>query len=128
MGLIIRLWNISQNKIQLCATYGVRVIPSCSFLHSETGHFGDGRAEWIEEIANECCVAIEQGIPLLGVCIYPVTDRPDWDDLSSYSDCGIYDLDDCNNRLPHIDSINAIKAAQLIIAVSLLQKQDVGVL
>lgn len=95
---------------------------------SETGHFGDGRAEWIEEVANECCVAIEQGIPLLGVCIYPVTDRPDWDDLSSYSDCGIYDLDECNNRLPHIDSINAIKAAQLLIAASLLQKQDVGVL
>lgn len=82
---------------------------------SETGHFGEGRAAWIEEIADECRIAITQGIPLLGACIYPVTDRPDWDNLTSYSDCGIFDLDDQNNRTPHHESIIAIRAAQAMI-------------
>jgi beta-glucosidase/6-phospho-beta-glucosidase/beta-galactosidase len=84
---------------------------------SETGHFGQGRAQWIREIALECSIAIAKGIPLLGACIYPVTDRPDWDDLSSYSDCGIFDLDHSKNRIPHTESINAIKAAQDRIAI-----------
>jgi len=83
---------------------------------SETGHFGQGRAPWIEEISQECCILIGEGIPLLGVCIYPVTDRPDWDELTSYSDCGIFDLDSYNNRIPHLESINAIKVAQFSIA------------
>ncbi|MGQ2985011.1 hypothetical protein [Flavobacterium sp.] len=86
---------------------------------SETGHFGEGRAAWIAEIALESCAAIEAGVPLEGVCIYPVTDRPDWDDLWSYSDCGIFDLDEHNDRLPHYESINAIRAAQMVISQSI---------
>ncbi|MBA3239483.1 MAG: hypothetical protein H0T62_14230 [Parachlamydiaceae bacterium] len=82
---------------------------------SETGHYGQGRAAWIQEIAQECCIAIMEGIPLLGACIYPVIDRPDWDDLSCYSDCGIFDLDEQNNRIPHTDSIKAIVAAQMLV-------------
>lgn len=82
---------------------------------SETGHYGQGRAAWIQEIAQECCIAIIDGIPLLGACIYPVIDRPDWDNLSCYYDCGIFDLDDHNNRIPHTGSVKAIEAAQMLI-------------
>lgn len=82
---------------------------------SETGHFGVGRAEWIEEITRECVIALNNGVPLLGACIYPVTDRPDWDNLNQYHDCGIYDLDANKNRIPHLPSINAILESQQII-------------
>ncbi len=75
---------------------------------SETGHFGSGRAEWIYETTIEALKAIEMGVPLTGICIYPVTDRPDWDNLESYSDCGIFDLDENNNRIVHEDSARAI--------------------
>ena len=85
---------------------------------SETGHFGIGRAQWIEEITEECIIALSEGIPLQGVCIYPVTDRPDWDDLNSYSNCGIYDLDLHNNRLAHLPSVAAILESQEAIARS----------
>jgi len=83
---------------------------------SETGHFGIGRAQWIEEIAEECLIVLSEGIPLQGVCIYPVTDRPDWDDLNSYSNCGIYDLDAQKNRIPHLPTVGAILEAQQTIA------------
>lgn len=79
---------------------------------SETGHFGTGRVEWIEEITNECIAATNNGVPFFGICIYPVTDRPDWDNLSSYSHCGIFDLDENSNRTPHLEYINSIQNLQ----------------
>ena len=79
---------------------------------SETGHIGSGRVEWIEEIIAECHIARNNGVDLNGVCIYPVTDRPDWDNLSSYSNCGIWDLDENKNRIPHPEYIEAIEKAQ----------------
>lgn len=94
---------LRQMLIDVYARYGKPV-----FL-SETGHFGTGRVEWIEEITEECIAAANSGVDFLGICIYPVTDRPDWDNLSSYSHCGIFDLDAENNRIPHEDYINSIK-------------------
>lgn len=79
---------------------------------SETGHFGSGRVQWIEEITSQCLLARNNGVDLQGLCIYPVTDRPDWDDLASYSNCGIWDLDSDSNRIPHQIYIDAIRKAQ----------------
>lgn len=86
-------------------------------LLTETGHFGDGRALWIEEVTLECCRALQKGIPLLGACIYPVIDRPDWDDLSSYHNSGIWDLDEDKNRVADADYIIAVlRAREAIIS------------
>ncbi|WP_207759831.1 glycoside hydrolase family 5 protein [Flavobacterium cyanobacteriorum] len=82
---------------------------------SETGHFGNGRAEWLEEAAVECVDAINKGVELLGMCIYPVTDRPDWDNLDSYSNCGIWDLDHNKNRIPSLPVIKAVEECHKII-------------
>lgn len=79
---------------------------------SETGHFGSGRVLWLEEITDECIIARQNGVDLKGICIYPVTDRPDWDNLDDYSDCGIWDLDESQNRIPHTPYINALIKAQ----------------
>ena len=79
---------------------------------SETGHFGTGRIEWLNEVVHECQSALENGVDLLGICIYPVTDRPDWDDLTSFSNCGIWDLDAQSNRIPHLDYIKTIREHQ----------------
>ncbi|MFP9119066.1 hypothetical protein ACLI08_14840 [Flavobacterium sp. RNTU_13] len=82
---------------------------------SETGHFGIGRALWIDEIAIACCKALNKGVLLLGACIYPVIDRPDWDDLTVYHDCGIWDVDEDKNRTRHLDSVIALLRARAII-------------
>ena len=79
---------------------------------SETGHFGTGRVEWLEEIVAECMLAKNNGVDLKGICIYPITDRPDWDDLSSYSNCGLWDLDEMGNRIPHQEYIAAVLKVQ----------------
>lgn len=79
---------------------------------SETGHFGTGRVDWLEEIIEECVFAKDNGVDLRGICIYPVTDRPDWDNLSSYCQCGIWDLDQNGNRIPHQEYVDAVIKAQ----------------
>lgn len=79
---------------------------------SETGHFGAGRVEWLEEISQECLIAKEMGVDFHGICIYPITDRPDWDDLSTYFQCGIFDLDEFGNRIPHPEYISSLKMQQ----------------
>ena len=84
---------------------------------SETGHFGDGRVKWIEEVARECFAAMNAGVPIWAICIYPVTDRPDWDDLMSYCQCGIFDLDAWGNRIPHLAFIHSIRSLQVALPV-----------
>jgi beta-glucosidase/6-phospho-beta-glucosidase/beta-galactosidase len=91
---------------------------------SETGHFGVGRAPWIDEITMECVEAINNGVELLGVCIYPVIDRPNWDNLLEYHDCGIWDMDQNKDRVPHTDSIAAILEGNKIIEDCLKQNQS----
>lgn len=59
---------------------------------SETSHFGEERVQWIEMIASECKIVLDEGIPLLGICIYPIIDRPDWDDLNHWHHSGLWDI------------------------------------
>ncbi len=66
---------------------------------TETGHFGPHRDLWMRQITEQCLLTLKAGVDLKGVCIYPVIDRPDWDDLSSYCNCGIWDLDNEFNRI-----------------------------
>jgi beta-glucosidase/6-phospho-beta-glucosidase/beta-galactosidase len=56
---------------------------------SETGHFKEDRGLWMEQITKDCMTAMNAGVNLQGICIYPVLDRPDWDSLA-YINCGIW--------------------------------------
>ncbi|MCH7408433.1 amine oxidase [Belliella sp. DSM 111904] len=76
---------------------------------SETGHIGIGRTTWFEEIIEECLEAVYLGVDLRGICLYPVIDRPDWDDLSCFHNSGIFDLDKNKNRLPYQSYYKSIK-------------------
>lgn len=74
---------------------------------TETGHFGHGREQFIDHITEECIQARTLGVDLRGICIYPVIDRPDWDNLYDYSNCGIWDLNINKERVPHIPSLKS---------------------
>ena len=81
-------------------------------LLSETGSFGDLRYRWWKRTLEEIEKAINNGIPLIGVCAYPTLDRPEsagfllpnsglWDFVSDDPVCV---------RIPHERSISIIKA------------------
>lgn len=59
---------------------------------SETGHVGEGRAQWLDEVASEVAICHAQGIPLLGLCLYPLIDRPDWQDPAHWHHSGLWDV------------------------------------
>lgn len=59
---------------------------------AETSHYGIGRAAWLGEVARECRAALDGGVPLEGVCLYPVLDRFDWEDHTHWHNSGLWDL------------------------------------
>lgn len=58
---------------------------------SETSHSGIDRPHWIRFVAEECAAAIQNNIPLWGICLYPIIDRPDWDHLHHWHHSGLWD-------------------------------------
>ncbi len=46
---------------------------------AETGIEGDARADWLRMVLREVDAAVANGIPVEGVCLYPVLDHPGWD-------------------------------------------------
>ncbi|RZJ09816.1 MAG: hypothetical protein EOP39_10385 [Rubrivivax sp.] len=65
---------------------------------AETGHIGVGRAAWLHEIAGEARRAREAGVPLQGVCLYPLLDRPDWNDATRWHRSGLWHLQKPDSR------------------------------
>jgi beta-glucosidase/6-phospho-beta-glucosidase/beta-galactosidase len=87
----------------------------------ETSHFGVGRGPWILEIASEVQEARRQGVPLEGVCLYPILDRPDWDDIDRWHNSGLWDLvpDERGTlrRVLNEDYAAALRRAQEIVTL-----------
>lgn len=49
-------------------------------LIAETGIEDDERADWFSFICRETEIAIGNGVPLEGICLYPILNHPGWDD------------------------------------------------
>jgi hypothetical protein len=58
----------------------------------ETSHFGAGRGGWLREVFDEVEQAIVGGVLMEGITLYPILDRPDWDDLEHWHNSGLWDL------------------------------------
>ena len=72
---------------------------------AETGIEGHERPAWLAMIAGEVLHARQLGVPVQGICLYPVLDHPGWDDDRS-----------CPNgliRRPHGEATPQIDAAYL---------------
>ncbi len=59
---------------------------------SETSHFGSGRARWLREVAEEVAHARQTGVQVEGLCLYPIIDRPDWENPDHWHNSGLWDL------------------------------------
>jgi beta-glucosidase/6-phospho-beta-glucosidase/beta-galactosidase len=59
----------------------------------ETSGYQDNRAEWLRMTMEESFKAINLGVDLHGVCLYPMVDVPDWW-TQKWAKIGIYDVAD----------------------------------
>lgn len=85
-------------------------------LVAETSHFGIGRDRWLAEMAGEVREARRDGVPVAGLCLYPITDRPDWEQPAHWHRSGLWDRCIANDgssfeRL-HLPYLRAIRHAQ----------------
>lgn len=86
---------------------------------TETSHPGIDRPIWIEMIGRECGAVIEAGVPLWGICLYPIIDRPDWDHLDHWHHAGLWDTDlsiDPFSRVLYMPYAMALAQAQNAVA------------
>ena len=60
---------------------------------AETSHVGSGRGVWIREMASETALAMQHGVDVKGICLYPIIDRPDWEDATHWHKSGLWDVD-----------------------------------
>ena len=49
-------------------------------LVSETGAEGDLRGDWLRYVGEQVGLAQQRGVPVEGICLYPVLDYPGWED------------------------------------------------
>lgn len=49
-------------------------------LIAETGIEADRRVSWFDYVCTEAEAAMRSGVPLEGLCLYPVVNHPGWDD------------------------------------------------
>ena len=49
-------------------------------LIAETGAEGDDRGDWLRYVGEQVYLAMQQGVTVEGICLYPVVDYPGWTD------------------------------------------------
>ena len=83
---------------------------------TETSHSQEHRPNWIEYIGNEVSKTIEAGIPLIGICLYPIIDRPDWDFPDTWHGAGLWDMELVNGLgkerklyMPYADELKRVQ-------------------
>jgi beta-glucosidase/6-phospho-beta-glucosidase/beta-galactosidase len=57
----------------------------------ETSGLGDGRPAWLNDVMEESLAAVDRGMDLHGVCLFPAVDMPDWN-TGEWLHNGIADL------------------------------------
>ncbi len=86
-----------------------------TLLVTETSHVDDARAGWILEVANAAEELLQSGVPLGGVCLYPILGMPEWHDPATWTRMGLWDLvyDERElDRIAHAPMLEALRRAQ----------------
>jgi hypothetical protein len=86
---------------------------------TETSHPKEDRPLWIEMLTTESGKILQAGIPLWGICWYPIIDRPDWDRLHDWHHAGLWDRqqdDEHFHRTLHAPTAQALRLAQQELA------------
>jgi len=84
---------------------------------AETSGLNDGRTAWLKDVMEESLAAVEMGIDLHGVCLYPAVDMPDWHTGQWLHNglCDVVDEGGVLNRVPHGPTIEELRRWQKLL-------------
>jgi UDP-galactopyranose mutase len=88
---------------------------------AETSHVGSGRGDWIRETAEQAAMAAERGVDFHGICIYPIIDRPDWENAAHWHRSGLWDVV-CGIQGPPSTSLDRVLVAPYATALKQAQR------
>jgi beta-glucosidase/6-phospho-beta-glucosidase/beta-galactosidase len=88
---------------------------------SETGAEGSARAAWLFYVCEEVKAAIASGVPIDGICLYPVLDYPGWEN-ARHCEVGLLGAPDGNGRRSVFEPL----AAELMRQQSLFVADESG--
>ena len=61
-------------------------------LITETAHVHEMRPRWMKYVADECEALLDEGVPLRGVCLYPILGMPKWHSPEQWVRMGLWDI------------------------------------
>jgi hypothetical protein len=86
-------------------------------LITETSALGDARAPWIHELSIMAEHLLAHGVPLRGICLYPILGMPEWHARDQWARMGLWDLEREQDVLerkacaPMVDALRAVNAS-----------------
>ena len=103
-----RRWSLCELVTFVWQRYGGDVVIS------ETSHINEHRAAWIATLACEAQRLRASGVPLRGICLYPVLGMPHWHRQHEWLMMGLWDLLDRSalDRVPNEPALHALRRAQ----------------
>ena len=87
---------------------------------TETSHPKEDRPLWIEMIGEETTKIMDAGLPLWGICWYPIIDRPDWNHLHYWHRSGLWHgafISKDNPRTINAPAMEALLKVQALVQV-----------
>jgi beta-glucosidase/6-phospho-beta-glucosidase/beta-galactosidase len=103
-----------------------RIKPLCDLLRTvwdryerpmiigETSGLGQGRAAWLKDVMEESLAAVDSGIDLHGICLFPAVDMQDWHtgEWLHNGICDLVDNDGVLDRVPAENYVNELRRWQ----------------
>ncbi|UVF20468.1 glycoside hydrolase [Microvirga terrae] len=122
-----RRWSLSALVRSVWERYGGEV------MITETSHIGDSRGRWLREVADEAEMLLRDGVPIRGVCLYPILGMPEWHDPDIWTPMGLWDPvchhDPCGERLicgPMLEALQSVRHVDDLHQVVLASPSMVG--
>ena len=102
------------------------ILPLCDLLQrvwdryhrpmviAETSGMGKGRPDWLHDVMNESMAAVNRGMDLHGICLFPAVDMPDWHtgEWLHNGICDLVDGDGVLRRVPDGDYVDELRRWQ----------------
>jgi beta-glucosidase/6-phospho-beta-glucosidase/beta-galactosidase len=117
-----------QGPHQALEPHDDRIKPLCDLLRTvweryrlpmiigETSGMKEGREDWLRDVMDESLAAVNEGIDLHGVCLFPAVDMPDWH-TGQWLKNGLCDV------VPDGDTLNRLECEPYIAELRKWQKE-----